>query len=98
MSGIYLVANTPLAQLAVMVKSCMETYWHDHPNHRYMGFGPDYSFIESYLHDFFESKLDMARLEERIDQTDSRSKELMARIKRHEERVADLLRIPKMQI
>jgi len=58
MNGSYLTADTPKARLAVVFKSAMELYYSLHPSHRYLGFFPDYSFIENYIGIFVDREID----------------------------------------
>jgi len=58
MNGSYLTADTPRARFAVVFKSCLEFYYHLHPSHRYLGFFPDYEFIENYIGTFVDKELD----------------------------------------
>ena len=84
--------------MAIVVRSALELYYHNHPTHRYLGFVPDYSFIEQYIRVFLNRELDMARLEEHGEENDARRRELIGRIKEHNSEISAQLNIPAEQI
>jgi hypothetical protein len=84
--------------MAVVFKSCLELYYHNHPSHRYLGYGPDYDFVEGFVHTFLEKELDTARLEEHGIEDTLRTRELIAKIKEHNSEIAQQLNISERDL
>jgi len=85
MNGAYIHATTNVARLAIVAKSALELYFHQHPLHRYTGMNPNYNHFEEYMKIFIEQEDDISRLDERSrDESPEglkRRKELSQRIK-----------------
>ena len=105
MNGSYLAADTPKARMAVVFKSCLEFYYHLHPSHRYLGFFPDYAFIETYIGAFLDKELDSRAQKELLASVGSTSEPVEARIRElsrqneeHDQEIARQLNLREMDV